>query len=144
MYRHFAVLTVAITALLAFFANGENHKAAAVAAGREPPARALTVRPKPSLVTEAVEDPGSWGSDESDGFGEPMMISSSGGFGAAISRPFAAVGASRAAIRDGSRLASEGSGDEPTEATPAAAPSAAQIAAAAAASRLRSGAPADD
>lgn len=142
MYRHFAALTVAITALLAFFANGENHEALAAAAGdTAAPAKPRAERPKP-LVRQTAEPPGSWGSDENSGFGEPL-IRPSGGFSAWMPTP-PAPSAVQHTTRPGS-LAGDDGREQPSEAASATAePSAAQIAAIAAASRLRSGARGND
>jgi hypothetical protein len=64
MYRHFAVLTLSLTGLVAFFANGENQDAAAQAA--PPPAAAPVKAPeaKPQPEAEPADsDVGSWGPD---------------------------------------------------------------------------------
>jgi hypothetical protein len=136
MYRHFAVATLAITALIAFFANGENHKAAAAAANASKiAAKPIPERPKPMLVAPADDSPGSWGGDVSSAFGEPM-IRLSRDAGTWMPEPLASPGASRILAPDGTTLASEDGGS--AEAA-VAAPSATQISALAAASRQRSG-----
>jgi hypothetical protein len=143
MYRHFAVATLAITALIAFFANGENHKAAAAAANAgKIAAKPIPERPKPMLVAPADDSPGSWGGDVSSAFGEPM-IRLSRDAGTWMPEPLASPGASRILGPDGTTLASEDGGSAET-APAVAAPSAEQISALAAASRRRSGARGND
>ena len=75
LYRHFAAVTVVLTAALAMFADGENREAQAAQAAREPSeARAAA----PTLVVAApaaATPPPSDGWDEPDfdnSFGAPM------------------------------------------------------------------------
>lgn len=147
MYRHFAMLTVELTALLAFFANGENQEAAAAASTSEHQAKPSPAPSKLRLEMKADAGPGSWGSDDNDDFGQPMTRISANA-GAWMSNPFGLSRDHRAPPGDGWRpLANEGSDDAtPESASAAAAPSASQIAAAAAAaaSRVRSGAHGND
>jgi hypothetical protein len=138
MYRHFAVVTLAITALIAFFANGENHKAAAADTASKIAAKPIPERPKPMLVAPEDESPGTWGGDVSSAFGEPM-IRLSRGAGTWMPTPLPSPSAQSILARDGSPLASEDRGSPE-----GAAPSAEQIAALAAASRRRSGARGND
>lgn len=122
MYRHFATVTVAITALLAFFANGENHQAVAANAADEP---AAAQSPTPRLKFHRKANFGTWGEDEA--MGQPSSA-------APAHNPFA--------LR-GDEATPQTSGPQPQdgeEAQAPAAPTAEQIAAATAASRLRSGA----
>jgi hypothetical protein len=140
MYRHFAVVTVAITALLAFFANGENHEALAAATrAQAAPDKPRAEQPKP-LARQTVERPASWGTDVSDSFGEPMIRPSHQW---AAWKPAPVAAAVRAATLPGA-LGSDVSEDprQPEDAAPE--PSAAQVAALAAASRLRSGSHGND
>lgn len=134
MYRHFATLTVALTALLAFFANGESQEAAATAAVptmlvHEPRA----APPQPQLEID-TDDGGSWGSDASETVQQTVIGPHFSGSRASGS-PFGldqSRGASVGPRRDGV--------DESESADSSAAPTASQIAAIEAASRLRSGA----
>jgi hypothetical protein len=133
MYRHFATVTVAITALLAFFANGESHQAVAANAG-EQGAMPQPAAPKPRLEIHRETNVGSWADDEGEVMGQPTI----GAYSSPAPRPnpFALDGAgvsSGSSAPDG-----ETGGAEQTEQA-AAAPTASQIAAATAASRLRSG-----
>jgi len=74
MYRHFATMTVAITALIALFASGEQQDAVAAEAAPQQVQQA-DATPKPSDAKarekreeqEAQEDTGTWGSDEDFG-----------------------------------------------------------------------------
>jgi hypothetical protein len=136
MYRHFATMTVAFTALIAFFANGEKETAVAAQASVSQPA---PVNKKPALhapVGQTSDDGGRWGSDDGGDFGHPTAAWFSAASGA---DGVAATLAPAVANLD------DGDGDDPDAASDAAAalppPSAAQIAAAQAASRLRSGTP---
>jgi hypothetical protein len=133
MYRHFAVMTLVLTGLTAFFANGENHKAIAASAAIEAPAPARPAARK-ALPRESTPeaDSGSWRDDGDFTFGEPMMRASAGvaGWGAGAFDP--ALGRR---VGDDDPLHADD--EEADEASPA--PSASQIAAVAAASRLRSG-----
>lgn len=134
MYRHFAAMTLALTALLAFFANGENHQAIAAAAEAEagpPPPQAARATPTPESEPEA--DSGSWGGETDVTFGQPMMRASArfGGWAAGSFDP-------RRAGPEDPTIADDEEADRAPE-DESAAPSAAQIAAVAEASRLRSG-----
>lgn len=134
MYRHFAVMTLVLTALIAFFANGESHQAMAAAAEVEevpvPPAPPRTA----SLAESKPEaDSGSWGDDSDVSFGQPMMRASAGvaGWASGSFDP-------RRAEPGEPPIGDDEATDEAPESAPAA-PSVAQIAAAADASRRRSG-----
>jgi hypothetical protein len=132
MYRHFAVMTLVLTGLTAFFANGENDKAIAAAAVAEAPVAVPAAARTPAPKSEPEVDLGSWRDDSDFTFGEPMMRASAGatGWGTGTFDP---------------ALGRPGGDDDPPhtddenadEASPA--PSASQIAAVAASSRLRSG-----
>ena len=77
MYRHFAVVTLAVTGMLAIFAEGENAKALTEqVADRRPQEEAPEVR---KAVKVAAKQPGgAWGSDLGAAFGTPT-ISAGGG-----------------------------------------------------------------
>jgi hypothetical protein len=142
LYRHFATVTIILTAATAFFANGEKDQAAAADASQSrAAARAHLIQaPKPAFkVSSGAEDEsaGTWGSDENDGFGRPTMQNPANS--AWTSQPLARG-------RDDA-LRREGSDDSevPSKAAPeTVGPTAAQIAAATAASRLRSGSASSD
>jgi hypothetical protein len=146
MYRHFAVTTVALTGLVAFFANGESHEAtaaSAIASHRlSPPHPAVSEQLTDS---DADADPGSWGSDDEGDLGQSLSDSVAGS-GARRPNPFALHPGSRAGTgEDPSLLDGQGGDEAAADLAPAAgAPTAGQIAAAAAASRLRSGAGGND
>jgi len=80
MYRHFAVLTLVLTAAVGFFAESENRQAAEDAAqmqheerlGREEAAKAAEAEAASGDKAREV-DTGSWGSDEGGVFGQPMI-----------------------------------------------------------------------
>lgn len=145
MYRHFAMLTVALTALLAFFADGESRQTAAAASTIQHQAESSRAPSKPRLEMKADVGPGIWGSDDGDDFGQPMTRISANA-GAWASNPFGLNRDHRAPPGDDWRShGNEGSDDAtPESVSAAAAPSASEIAAAAAASRLRSGAHGND
>ena len=143
MYRHFAILTVAMTALLAFFANGENQKAVAAASASEQPATPKAPVSKRIEVETETAETGSWGSDDSDGLGQPTM-GSGAGVGAWASNPFGLARDHRSPTDSDKTLLRREDGDEAETDEAPEAPTAAQIAAAAAASRLRSGARGND
>jgi hypothetical protein len=127
MYRHFATMTVAMTALVAFFANGEKQTAVAAPATASQPALA---KKKPALhgqPNQVADDGGSWGSEDGGDFGHPMNS-----WFAPTLAPTAAK------LADGDEDDPDAAGDT-AAALPT--PSAAQIAAADAASRQRSGTP---
>ena len=66
MYRHFAVVTVLLTAILAMFAEGESRQAQAAPAARQAPARPAA----PSIVATRQTPPSApdwWGVDSSSG-----------------------------------------------------------------------------
>jgi hypothetical protein len=73
MYRHFAVVTLVITAGLAMFADGENREARAAQVAKPAP-------PSPAVLATATPTPGSrqsagaWGADSEfdNAFGQPM------------------------------------------------------------------------
>jgi hypothetical protein len=137
MYRHFAVVTVILTATMAFFASGENDQAAAAHAAQ---ARAAHVRPTPppepafKQAEPAADDAGTWGSDDGGSFGGPTMAVPSSGGSQWLPPPLAGIGNVQQAITRA------GAADDPENEADDAAPTAAEIAAAQAASRLRSGA----
>lgn len=130
MYRHFATLTVILTATVAFFANGENEQAAAAQAAANRPVKQHTVKPaEPAMAQPAspAADADTWGSDDSDSFGAPTLDA-----------PTSASG-----WWPGSADVEDGDDDVVTKKKQETAglevPTAAQIAAAEAASRQRSG-----
>jgi hypothetical protein len=138
MYRHFATVTVALTALVAFFANGESQQAVAAASESHRAEPAVAKKTPIQPETDADGDSGSFGSDDNAGFGQPMT--QAGGSGSWFSNPFGMNANRRGLAGGGSALPFSGDTDQPsTEGSAAAQPSAAQIAAIAAASRLRSG-----
>jgi hypothetical protein len=137
MYRHFAVVTVILTATMAFFASGENDQAAAAHAAQ---AHAAPERPPPPAepafrqAEPAADDTGTWGSDDGGSFGGPTMAAPSSG-SQWLPPPLAGIGNVQQPIRRAN------AGDDPADdEADAAAPTAAEIAAAQAASRLRAGA----
>jgi hypothetical protein len=141
MYRHFATMTVAITALIAFFANGEKQTAVAAQPVAALPAPAAK-RPAPP-PSDVADNAGSWGSDDSGDFGQPTSPTYSNA-GSWFSSPFGANGGNRAGAAPLKGLDTDP--DDPNAPPPdaPAPPSAADIAAATAASKLRSGAPSVD
>lgn len=91
MYRHFAIVTVALTAALALFADGESREAMAeeIAAReqRNELAHASAEKfGKPRLVRKEPASAGSFGSDGGD-FGEPMDDAGGGNPSGYISGP---------------------------------------------------------
>ena len=145
MYRHFATVTVALTALVAFLADGERPSAA------EAPVHVAKAAKAEDSSVEASEravtpDPGAWGSDSDSDFGQPTMSAS--GAGSWFANPFASGGnAQPGAGVTLNPQNTDGEGDQGDPAKPSAgapAPTAAQITAAMAASRLRSGAAGGD
>jgi hypothetical protein len=126
LYRRFAAATVAIAALLAFFANGENQEAVAAASAAGRPATRQPAVEKLRLEIPPDAYAGSWDDDEGDDMGQQQsnLVGAGRGGGAAIGP---------------SLLDGEGGDEEQGEAVPDA-PTPSQIAAATAASRLRSGA----
>lgn len=76
MYRHFAVITVLITACLAMVANGENGQAADDAAEQAAAQQAAASRPRPAATPAygrarlARNDAGQFGSEYDASFGE--------------------------------------------------------------------------
>jgi len=138
MYRHFATMTVALTALIAFFANGEKQTAVAAERTAAQPA-GLSTRPAPP-PSEASDDTGGWGSDDGGDVGHPA--------GSWFSNPFAANGNGALAVAPAVPRLQDDQDDDPNapvdKADAPSAPSEAEIAAATAASRLRSGAAGGD
>lgn len=140
MYRHFATVTVALTALVAFFANGESHKATASASQshRAQPAPAPKQQFEIPQDRDAGRDSGSFGSDDNDGFGQPMV--EAGGGGSWLPNPFVlSAGRPKPIVEDPSMPHDEAGGPGAEEPSAAGQPNAGQIAAVAAASRMRSG-----
>jgi hypothetical protein len=76
MYRHFAIVTLALTTGLAMFAQGENREAQAAHVARPQPAKpaapAVLATASPSAASQV--SPGAWGSDSEfdNSFGKPM------------------------------------------------------------------------
>jgi hypothetical protein len=138
MYRHFAILTVAITGLMAFFANGESQKAVAAAADT---GEHRAVASKPQLEIDPDTDVGTWGNDEGNSAGHPASGFYAGGAAPALN-PFGLNRGHRTSAAP-SALGDQDSHVAGREQAPEA-PSESQIAAAAAASRLRSGARGND
>jgi hypothetical protein len=141
MYRHFATMTVALTALIAFFANGERQTAVAAPSVAARPA--APAKPTPPPQSDAADDGGSWGSDEGGDFGHPTSGGSSAA-GSWFSNPFGANGSSPALAAPPAVTGLEDPDDPDAPADAPSAPSAAEIAAATAASKLRSGAAGND
>ncbi len=96
LLRHFAVATVAITACLALFADGEGRnelgrEVAARSADAEQAVAEAGAKMKPKVgMSDKVRDarrrngPSGFGGDEGGGYGEPMDTSSGGGGGSGI------------------------------------------------------------
>ena len=146
MYRHFAVTTVVLTGLVAFFANGESHEAtatSAIASQRPSPPHAAVS--EQLTESDADADPGSWGSDDDGGSGQSLSDSVVGP-SARLPNPFALhPGVRTRAGEEPASFDGEDDADAAVDQAPAAgAPTAGQIVAAAAASRLRSGAGGND
>ena len=77
MYKHFAVVTVGMTAMIALFADGENREAAAGhIENRHEEARVRAASQEitgaPRLVRADRQSAGSFGSEASGDFGQPM------------------------------------------------------------------------
>jgi hypothetical protein len=75
MYRHFATVTVMLTALVAFFANGESKQAMAAESSQqaaEQSAEKAEEHPQPAPTATPVNR-GTWGNDDGGSFGRPMM-----------------------------------------------------------------------
>jgi hypothetical protein len=138
-YRHFATVTLALTTMVAFFANGEKQQAiAAEAVASEPSPAPLAKAKERSLQppsTPAPVNSGTWGSDDSSSFGQPTFVASATGAGWLPG----ALGSDRTARALGASLPREGEEPASYEGSEPATPTATQIAAVAAASRLRSG-----
>lgn len=140
MYRHFATVTVAITALVAFFANGEKQQALAA---RRPAIRSQTMQPEvPSRhlqqwQNEDAVDPATWGSDDGS-FGQPMIVASDDRSG--FSRPIPPNSEPRSNAQNEAPPTDPGNSDELVGSGSPPSPTASQVAAVAAASRSRSGA----
>lgn len=137
MYRHFAVWTVAITTLLAFFANGENQKAvAAIPEMAEQSATPPAKKAEAHFEHDTLDDSGSWGSDDV-AFGQPTLEAPVEG-GSWLPNPFGLNRLNRPKPGDDQTLM-ESDEEAADSSQAAAAPTSAAIAAAAEASRLRSG-----
>jgi hypothetical protein len=141
MYRHFATMTVALTALIAFFANGE--KQTAVAAPPVASRPATPAKPAPPPQSDVSDDAGSWGSDEGGDFGHPTSGTYSGA-GSWFSNPFGANGNNPALAGPPAVPGLDNPDDPDAPANAPSPPSTAEIAAATAASKLRSGAAGND
>lgn len=77
LYKHFAVVTVVLTATIALFADGENREAVANhIEQREEQARlqraSQEITGRPRLVRSEGTMQGSFGSESDSGFGQPM------------------------------------------------------------------------
>jgi hypothetical protein len=75
-YRHFAIVTLALTVGLAMFADGENREAQAAQVARPKPAPSATpvAFASPSATAGTQRAPHGWDdSDSTGGFGEPMQ-----------------------------------------------------------------------
>ena len=74
MYRHFAIVTLALTTGLAMFAQGENREVEAAQVARPQPVKSAAPSVLARATPSAQSSSGSWGSDsEFDGsFGRPM------------------------------------------------------------------------
>jgi hypothetical protein len=82
MYRHFAVVTLVLTAAMAIFADGERRGAMAEEiAARQQRARleqaSVAKFGKPKLVSKVAQGPGSFAPDPG-GYGEPMVETGGG------------------------------------------------------------------
>jgi len=100
MYKHFAAVTVVMTAAIAMFAD-DNQRA--VAEAREPRMVEQTGRSNSTpaygearLVRAEAEVPGSFGSETDSGYGQPMLNPGGGGNRSSIARR--AVSTSRQAL----------------------------------------------
>jgi hypothetical protein len=93
MYRHFAIVTVALTASLAMFAEGEiSEVAGAQPVQARPPVAAPPVALQTAAPTSPADDDG-WGSGDFDAsFGSPMEMLSGGG-GSSVIPDLDAIGA---------------------------------------------------
>lgn len=134
MYRHFAVWTVVLTGLVAFFANGEKQDAVAAETQASQP-HPQASKPAATTPDPPVEDGGgSWGSDNTADW--------AGQTGSEL--PSSLEDPVRRRTRDDADLRDRVDGDQGDAdgQAPASAPgpSADQLAAAMAASRMRSGA----
>lgn len=141
MYRHFAMVTLVMTALMAFFADGESRKAVAAAPSVErhlPTPLPASQMSQPDIDSEA--GPGSWGSDEGETDQQPKFGSYTGP-SAPVSNPF---GLSRSRHLSPGPPPIESQDDTKSPSPRPTAPTAAQIEAAADASRVRSGAAGND
>ena len=74
MYRHFAIVTLALTTGLAMFAQGENREAQAVQVARPQPARSAAPPVLARATPSSQPSAGAWGSDSEfdSSFGRPM------------------------------------------------------------------------
>ena len=92
MYRHFAIVTLAVTAGLAMFADGENQQAQAAQVTQSRPVPAEAPAP---LHTAAPRQPASdWSDGDSGGaFGSPMDLLNSAGTSSSIMPDFDQIAA---------------------------------------------------
>jgi len=135
MYKHFAIVTVALTAAMALFANGQSEQAAAAGAAGHRAVESKPVKVPQPTFRRASSNTGSWGSDNSAGFGNPTMATPSSG-SAGLPPPLAGIsGVVQPA--DGDEAGADDR-DAPALLPAAAPPTSDDIAAAIAASRLRS------
>lgn len=78
LYRHFAIITVVISATVAMFADGHRRDAIAEGIAKREQHAALTQQDRDKSGPRQVGSPppqgGSWGSDSPAGFGAPMDI----------------------------------------------------------------------
>lgn len=80
MYRHFAIVTVVISATIAMFADGDRRDAIAEGIAQREQKAELSQQERektgPRQVGTLPQQSGSWGSDSVGGFGSPMDNSS--------------------------------------------------------------------
>lgn len=93
MYRHFAIVTVMLTACLAMFADGENRQQADASAARAAEQHRGASQPRPAATPAYGQasltrnDTGTFGGDQGSGFGQPTDRSAA--MGSASSLPLA-------------------------------------------------------
>lgn len=91
LYKHFAAVTILMTAAIAMFADEDHRSVAEAAQAREVQSRPATpAAPAYGQATLARAEPqqtgGAWGSDSNNGFGSPMMNPGGGGNRSSVAR----------------------------------------------------------